>query len=86
MVFITSASSLASDGTNDDIDFNVTLPMEFIFEPEEQMKSILLSVIDDNQLEPPENFALTLFTNISIPNVIIQPSLATFDIIDNEGI
>ena len=59
--------------------------MKFTFEPDEEFKSLTLSVIDDNVLEIEENFALSLFQNTSIPDVNIDPSIAEFTLQDNEG-
>ena len=59
--------------------------MAFVFEPEEQFKSLTLSVIDDDLLEVTENFALSLFQNISIPDVEVSPNIADFTLLDNEG-
>ena len=59
--------------------------MKFTFEPDEQFKSLTLSVIDDNLLESDESFALSLFQNTSIPDVNVAPSIADFTLLDNEG-
>ena len=59
--------------------------MKFSFEPDEQFKSLTLSVIDDNLLEIEETFALSLFQNTSIPDVDVSPSIALFTLLDNEG-
>ena len=59
--------------------------MVFVFQPDEQLKTLIISVIDDNLLEVPENFALSLFKDTSIPNVNVEPSIASFFLVDNEG-
>ena len=61
--------------------------MTFVFEPDEQFKSLTLSVIDDNLLEidSEEIFAMTIFQSTSFPDVNVAPSIADFALLDNEG-
>ena len=59
--------------------------MIFSFEPDDQFKSLTVSVIDDNLLEVTESFALSLFQSTSIPDVTFNPSIAEVQLLDNEG-
>ena len=47
---------------------------------------VLVNVIDDDQLEGPENFFGNLMATVSLPsNVNLAPNIATANIIDNDG-
>ena len=68
-----------------DFTLDASLPMTFVFEPDEQSKSLNISVIDDNLLENEEIFAFTLFQSTSIPDVDFAPSIVEVTLQDNEG-
>ena len=70
-----------------DEDFTLDLPMSFTFSSADEVMSITLTVIDDNLLEVTESFAVSLFKDISIPDVNINPDrgIATVEIIDDES-
>ncbi|XP_012538586.1 sodium/calcium exchanger 2 isoform X2 [Monomorium pharaonis] len=54
-----------------------------VFEPGETMKTIKLSVIDDELFEEDEHFYVRL-SNVSQPAMLVSPSLATVMILDDD--
>lgn len=46
---------------------------------------LLVGIVDDNNVEGTETFSASLMISLSFPNIILNPSRADIEIIDDDG-
>ena len=59
--------------------------MELTFGPSITEQDVMITIIDDNRLEPDEQFNSTVFLTVTDPSVDLNPADAGITIIDDDS-